>query len=71
MNKFVTKLYDYGFTGEIKIEESKNEKEIPTMAMDKDQDSVDEKTEEKKEDVSKLLVSYKISDEEEIETIVV
>ena len=41
------------------------------MAMDKDQDSVDEKTEEKKEDVSKLLVSYKISDEEEIETLVV
>ena len=71
MKKFVTKLYDYGFTGEIKIEETKYEKEIPTMAMDKDQDSVDEKAEEKKEDVSKLLVSYKISDEEEIETIVV
>ena len=41
------------------------------MVIDEDQNSVDEKTEEKMEDVSKPLVSYEISDEKEIETIVV
>ena len=39
--------------------------------MDEDQDSVHKKTKEKMEDVSKPLMLYKISDEEEIETIVV
>ena len=41
------------------------------MVIDEDQDSVDEKTEQKMEDVSKPLVSFEISDEEEIEMIVV
>ena len=40
------------------------------MVIDEDQDSVAEKTEEKKDD-SKPLVSVEISDEEEIETIAV
>ena len=55
---------------EVKTEESEDEEEIPTMVIDEDQDSVAEKTEEKKDD-SKPLVSVEISDEEEIETIAV
>ena len=41
------------------------------MVIDEDQDSVDEKAEEKLKDVFKPLVSYEISEVEEIETIVV
>ena len=52
-------LCDYEFTGEVKIEESEDEEEIPTMVIDEDQDSVDEKTEEKKDD-SKPLVSVEL-----------
>ena len=40
------------------------------MVIDDDQNSVDEKTEEKMEDVSEALVSYEISDKEEIDTFV-
>ena len=50
-------LCDYEFTGEVKIEESEDEEEIPTMVIDEDQDSVDEATEGKMEDIFKLLVS--------------
>ena len=71
MKQFVNELYDYEFTGEVKIEESEDEEEITAMVIDEDQGNVDEKTNEKMEDVSKPLVSYEISDEEEIETIVV
>ena len=35
MKQFVNKLYDYEFTGEVKIEE------IPTIVIDDDQDGVD------------------------------
>ena len=71
MKQFVNELYDYEFTEEVKIEESEDEEEITAMVIDEDQGNVDEKTNEKMEDVSKPLVSYEISDEEEIETIVV
>ena len=33
MKRYVDKLYDYEFTREIKIEESEDEKEIPTVAI--------------------------------------
>ena len=48
-----------------------DEEEILAMVIDEDQDSVDEKTEEKIEDVSKPLILYEINDKKEIETIVV
>ena len=70
MKKFVNEMHNYQFTGEVQIEESEDEEEIPTMVIDDDQDSVDEKTEEKMEDVSEALVSYEISDKEEIDTFV-
>ena len=41
------------------------------MIKDEDQDGLDEKTEEKMEDISKLQVLYQIGDKHEIETIVV
>ena len=70
MKKFVSELCDYEFNGEAKIDESENEEEMLTMVIDEDQDSVEEKTEEKLEAVSKSLISYEISDEQEIGTIV-
>ena len=63
MKKFVNELYDYELRGKIKIKQSGDEKEIPTMVIDEDQDSIEEKTKEKMKDVSKALVSYEISDE--------
>ena len=33
MKQYVDKLYDYEFTREIKIEESEDEKEIPTVVI--------------------------------------
>ena len=63
MKKFVNELYDYELLGKIKIKQSGDEKEIPTMVIDEDQDSIEEKTKEKMKDVSKPLVSYEISDE--------
>ena len=65
MKKFVNELYEYELRGKIKIEQSGDEKEIPTMVIDEDQDSIEEKTKEKMKDVSKPLVSYEISDEKE------
>ena len=53
--------HQYKFTGEVKIEESEDEEEILTMVKTIDQDSVNEKSEENMEDVSKPLVSYEIS----------
>ena len=46
MKQFVNELYDYGFTGEGKIEENEDVKEMPTMVIDEDQDIVDEKRNE-------------------------
>ena len=71
MKQFVIELYDYRFTWEVKMKESEAEEEIPTMIKDEDQDGLDEKTEEKMEDISKLQVLYQIGDKHEIETIVV
>ena len=71
MKQIVNELYDYKFTGETKVEENEDEEEILTMVIDEDRDNVDEKPEEKMEDVYKPLVSYEISNEEEIETIVI
>ena len=71
MKQFVNELCDYEFTRKFKIEESGDEKEIPTMVIYEDQDSVYVKTEEKMEDVSKPLASYEINDEEEIDKIAV
>lgn len=45
--QFVIELYDYEFTVEVKIEESEDDKGTPTMVIDENQDSLDEKTEEK------------------------
>ena len=58
MKQFVNELYSYEFNGEAKIEESEDGEEMSTMAIDEDQDSVDEKTEEKLGNISKPLVSY-------------
>ena len=71
MKSFVNELYDYEFTGEVKIKESEDAKEIPTMVIDEEDECVDEKTQEKTERFSKPLSSYEIIDEEDIETIVV
>ena len=65
MKKFVNELYDYELRGKIKIKQSGDEKEIPTMVIDEDQDSIEEKTKEKMKDISKPLVSYEISDEKQ------
>ena len=70
MKQFVNELYDYEFNGKVKIEKSGDEEEIPTIIIGEDQHCVDEKTEEKMKDVSETVVSYGISDEKEIETIV-
>ena len=71
MKQFVNELCDYEFIRKFKIEESGDEKEIPTMVIYEDQDSVYVKTEEKMKDVSKPLASYEINDEEEIDKIAV
>ena len=34
MKEFVNELYDYELTGEVKIEESEDEEEIPTTVID-------------------------------------
>ena len=47
LKQFVNELHDYEFSGEVKIEENEDEEEIPTMAIDKDQDILDEQTEGK------------------------
>ena len=66
MKEVFNELCDYEFIRKVKIEESKDKEEMPTMVIDEDQDSDDVKTEEKVEDVFKPIVSYEISDEEEI-----
>ena len=66
MKEVFNELWDYEFIRKVKIEESKDKEEMPTMVIDEDQDSDDVKTEEKVEDVFKPIVSYEISDEEEI-----
>ena len=71
IKQFVIELYEYRFTWEVKIKGNEDEEEIPIMLKDEDQNSLDEKPEEKMEDVSKVLVSYQIVEKEEIEMIVV
>ena len=66
MKEVFNELCDYEFIRKVKIEESKDKEEMPTVVIDEDQDSDDVKTEEKVEDVFKPIVSYEISDEEEI-----
>ena len=55
IKQFVNEQHDYEFTGEVKMEECEDEEEILTMAVDEDRESLDEKTEGKKEDVFKPL----------------
>ena len=55
MKKFLNKLYDYELSGEVNIEENEDEEEMSSMVVAEDQESVDEKTEEKMEDVSNPL----------------
>ena len=43
----MNELYDYEFTGEVKIKESDDVKEIPTMVIDEEDECVDKKTQEK------------------------
>ena len=45
MKQLANEMYKHEFNREVKIEESEDEEEIPTRAIDEDQDSVDEKTE--------------------------
>ena len=48
MKQLVNEHYEYEFTGKVKIEESEDE-EIPTMVVDENKDTVDNKTKEKTE----------------------
>ena len=48
MKQLVNEHYEYEFTGKVKIEESEDE-EIPTMVIDENKDTVDNKTKEKTE----------------------
>ena len=48
MKQLVNEHYEYEFTGKFRIEESEDE-EIPTVVIDKNKDSVDNKTKEKTE----------------------
>ena len=47
MKQFVNELYDYEFTGEVKINKTEDEEEISTVVIDEDQDIMGEKSEEK------------------------
>ena len=46
MKQFVIELYNYRFIWEVKIKEIEDEKKIPKIVKDEDQDSVDVKPEE-------------------------
>ena len=48
MKQLVNEHYEYEFTGKVKVEESEDE-EIPTMVVDENKDTVDNKTKEKTE----------------------
>ena len=48
MKQLVNEHYEYEFTGKVKIEESEDE-EIPTMVVDENKDTADNKTKEKTE----------------------
>ena len=65
MKKFISELYDYEYMGEVKSEESEEEDEIPTF-VDQDDDEEDEQTGVR----APAIVSYEISDEEEVDVIV-
>ena len=47
MKQFVNELYDYEFTGEVKINKTEDEEEISAVVIDEDQDTMGEKSEEK------------------------
>ena len=47
VKQFVNELYDYEFTGEVKINKTEDEEEISTVVIDEDQDTMGEESEEK------------------------
>ena len=69
MKKFISELYDYEYTGEGKSEESEEEDEIPTFVDDDEEDEKSNNNETEEVRVP-AIVSYEISDEEELDIIV-
>ena len=69
MKKFISELYDYKYTGEAKSEESEEEDEIATFVDDDEEDEKSNNNETEEVRVP-TIVSYEISDEEELDIIV-
>ena len=69
MKKFISEFYDYEYTGEGTFEESEKEDEIPTFMDDNEQDEKSDNNETEEVRVP-AIVSYEISDEEELDIIV-
>ena len=69
MKKFISELCDYEYTGEGKSEESKEEDEISTFVDDDEEDEKSNNNETEEVRVP-AIVSYEISDEEELDIIV-
>ena len=69
MKKFISELYDYEYTGEGKSKESEEEDEIPIFVDDDEEDKKSNNNETKEVRVP-AIVSYEISDEEELDIIV-
>ena len=69
-NEEIHELYDYEYTGEGKSEESEEEEdEIPTFVDDDEEDEKSNNNETEEVRVP-AIVSYEISDEEELDIIV-
>ena len=68
MKKFISELYDYEYAGEGKSEESE-EDEIPTFVDDDEEDEKSNNNETEEVRVP-AIVSYEISDKEELDIIV-
>ena len=69
MKKFISELYDYEYTGEAKSEDSEEEDEIPIFGNDDEEDEKSNNIETEEVRVP-AIVSYEISDEEELGIIV-
>ena len=68
MKKFLSELYDYEYTGEGKSEDSEEEDEIPPFVDDDEEDEKSNNNETEKVRAP-AIVSYEISDEEELDII--
>ena len=68
MKKFISDLYDYEYRGEGESKESEEEDQIPTFVDDNEED--EKRNNNETEEVWVLaIVSYEISDEEELDII--